>query len=146
VKISTRLLLAICALLWVSQFTVRGKDPLPKDWRPDLDLVARSIEKDLEQSKAQQEMNLSSGLLAKVRDAELEIAYLRLYAALSEAGRAKLKAEQTIWLKKRERAVENTTPKDGTRGTIAPLEENETFLKVTEARTRELQARLKKLP
>jgi uncharacterized protein YecT (DUF1311 family) len=146
VKSSIRLLFAICALLWVSEFTVRGKDPLPKDWRPDLDLVARSIEKDLEQSKAQQEMNLASGLLAKVRDAELEIAYLRLYAALSEASRAKLKAEQTIWLKKRARAVENTTPKDGTRGTIGPLEENETFLKVTEARTRELQARLKKLP
>ena len=145
-KISTRCLLAICALLLVSQFDVRGKDLLPKDWRADLDLVARSIEKDLEQSKAQQEMNLLSGLLAKVRDAELEIAYLHLYAALSKAGRAKLRAEQTIWLKKRERAVEDTTPKDGTRGTIAPLEENETFLKVTEARTRELQARLQKLP
>lgn len=142
-KISKRVLLPICALL-LSPLEARGKDPLPKDWRPGLDLVAHSIKSDLEQSTAQQEMNLLSGLLVEVKDAALSIVYLRLYATLSKSGREKLKEEQAVWLKKRERAVADTTPTDGTRGTIAPLEENETFLKVTEARTRELQARLKK--
>ena len=76
-------------------------DAFPKDWKPNLDLVARSIEKDLEQSTAQQEMNLLSGLLAQVKDAELAIVYLRLYSSLGEKKRKQLKAEQSKWLKKR---------------------------------------------
>ena len=137
---------AILTALLLCTARTFADDPLPKGWKPNLDLVAHSIKNDLEKSNAQQEMNLLSGLLAEVKDAELAIVYLHLYAALSRGKRAKLKAEQTAWLEKREREVKETTPADGTRGTIAPLEENEAFLKATEVRTRELQARLKKMP
>ncbi len=142
-KISILAFLTLCALL-LSQFQVSGKDPFPKDWRPGLDLVAHSIANDLEKASAQQEMNLLSGLLAEAKDAELAIVYLRLYVELSKTRRARLKAEQTAWLKKREHAVEETTPKDGTRGSIAPLEENERAIEMTEKRIKELKERLEK--
>ena len=110
-------------LLVVHPFVALAEDPLPKGWRADLDSVAELIGSELEQSTAQQEMNRLSGRLAEVREAELVIVYLQLYAASSPVERAKLKTEQTLWLKKRGRTVEETTPNDSVRGTIAPLEE-----------------------
>jgi uncharacterized protein YecT (DUF1311 family) len=118
-------------------------DALPKDWKPNLDLVARSIEKDLEQSTAQQEMNLLSGLLAQVKDAELAVAYLRLYSSLGDKKRKQLKAEQSKWLKKRDQAVEELGPHGSSRGSMAPMEDNHLFIDLTEKRIKELRRRSK---
>jgi len=118
-------------------------DALPKDWKPHLDLVARSIEKDLGKSTVQQEMNLLSGLLAEVKDAELLIAYLRLYSSLGGKGRKQLKAEQSKWIKARDVAVAELGPHDSSRGSIAPMEDNQLFVNLTEKRIKELRQRLK---
>lgn len=145
-KLRLRTFIITLAVLVMLPVALLAENPLPKGWQPHLDSVAELIGSELEQSTAQQEMNRLSGRLAEVREAELVIAYLQLYAVLPADERAKLKTQQTQWLKKRQRAVEEAAPNDSLRGTIAPLEENEAFSKITQARTEELKGRLKKLP
>ncbi len=135
--------IAAALLFCAGRAVADAEDPFPKDWKPNLDLVARSIERDLEQSAGQQEMNLLSGLLAEVKDAELAIVYLRLYSSLGEKGRRRLKAEQTKWIRKRDKAMEDLGPHDSSRGSIAPLEDNQLFVDLTEKRIKELRRRTK---
>ncbi len=74
-------------------------------------------------------------------DAQLFVAYIRLYEKLSAKERAKLVEEQAQWLKKRPKAAEAAVESKG--GSLAPLEANNAELTYTERRLVELRARLK---
>ena len=114
---------------------------IPEGWLPAL---APSIESALDQLKeanAQMEMNLLSRQIADMTDAQLFIAYVRLYEKLPANERAQLVAEQAAWLKKRPKAAEAAVESRG--GSLAPLEANNAELTYTEKRLAELRARLK---
>src|ERR671916_635990 len=79
---------------------------IPDGWLPAL---APSIEAALERLKeanAQMHMNLLSRQIADMTDAQLFIAYVRLYERLSQKERDALVAEQTKWLKTRSKAAQ----------------------------------------
>jgi uncharacterized protein YecT (DUF1311 family) len=126
-------------------FVARAEEPLPKDWKPDIDYFIEATETDLERSMAQQEMNLLTGRLAELKDIKLALVYLQLYAEMTKDERVALKIEQARWLKKREQVMEEATVDPSERGSIAPMEENLVYIKTTEARTEELLTRRKKL-
>ena len=114
---------------------------VPEGWLPAL---APSIESALEQLKeanAQMEMNLLSRQIADMTDAQLFIAYVRLYEKLPAKERTKLVDEQTRWLKERPKAAQKGVESKG--GSLAPLEANNAELTYTEKRLAELRARLK---
>jgi uncharacterized protein YecT (DUF1311 family) len=114
---------------------------IPEGWLPAL---APSIEAALEQLKdanAQMEMNRLSRQIADMTDAQLFIAYVRLYEKLSQKERAALVAEQAKWLKARPKAA--AAGVESGRGSLAPLEANNAEVTYTEKRLAELRARLK---
>ena len=88
-------------------------------------------------------MNAVTGRIAELRDAELAIVYLRLYSSLGEKGRKQLKAQQSKWIKARGQAVEELGPHGSSRGSIAPMEDNQLFTDLTEKRIKELRRRSK---
>jgi len=133
---------AMAAALLLSAGGVFAADPFPKGWKPDLSAVNDLLVKELENAP-QQRMNAVSGRIAELRDAELAIAYLRLYSSLGEKGRTQLKAEQSKWIKTRDQAVEELGPHDSSRGSIAPMEDNQLFTDLTEKRIKELRRRSK---
>lgn len=117
---------------------------IPEGWLPAL---APSIESALDQLKeanAQMEMNLLSRRIADMTDAQLFIAYVRLYEKLPAKERAKLVDEQARWLKERPKVAEKGI--ESGRGSLAPLEANNAELTYTEKRLAELRARLKAMP
>jgi uncharacterized protein YecT (DUF1311 family) len=117
---------------------------IPEGWLPAL---APSIQSALDQLKganAQAEMNLLSRQIADMTDAQLFIAYVRLYEKLPPKERAKLVEEQAAWLKKRPKVAEAGVESRG--GSLAPLEANNAELTYTEKRLAELRARLKAAP
>ena len=89
-------------------------------------------------------MNRLSREVADMTDAQLFIAYVRLYEKLGPKERAALLAEQTKWLKARVKAAEDGVESEG--GSLAPLEANNAEVTFTEKRLAELRARLKDLP
>ena len=114
---------------------------IPEGWLPAL---APSIEAALEQLKeatAQTEMNRLSRHVADMTDAQLFIAYVRLYEKLPPKERTALAAEQAKWLKARVKAAEAGVESKG--GSLAPLEANNAEVTFTEKRLAELRARLK---
>ena len=114
---------------------------IPEGWLPAL---APSIEAALEQLKetnAQQHMNLLSRQIADMTDAQLFIAYVRLYEKLPPKERAALVTEQEKWLKARPKAAAAGVESNG--GSLAPLEANNAEVTYTEKRLAELRARLK---
>lgn len=121
-----------------------GTDPLPKDWKPDLSYVEQIIDRFYEKG-GQQGFNLQTARVFEIRDAELAIVYLKLYGALPPKEQDALKAEQTKWLKYRDAEVDKVAPKGEARGTIAPMEENDRAIELTEARIKELKERFEKL-
>ena len=120
------------------------KDPLPTEWKPDLSYVEDIVGRHYE-SGGQQGFNLHTARVFEIRDSELVIVYLRLYGELAPKDQTVLKREQTKWLKYRADEVDKVTPKDAARGTIAPMEENNRAIEITEARMKELKERLEKL-
>jgi uncharacterized protein YecT (DUF1311 family) len=114
---------------------------IPEGWLPAL---APSIEAALERLKeanAQMEMNLLSRQIADMTDAQLFIAYVRLYEKLPPKERAALVAEQAKWLKARQKEAAAGVASKG--GSLAPLEANNAEVTYTEKRLAELRARLK---
>ena len=114
---------------------------IPEGWLPAL---APSIEAALEQLKetnAQMHMNLLSRQIADMTDAQLFIAYVRLYEKLPVKERAALVAEQAKWLKARPKAAAAGIESHG--GSLAPLEANNAEVTYTEKRLAELRSRLK---
>ena len=116
---------------------------IPADWLPALAPSIRSALGDLKDANSQMEMNLLSRQIADMTDAQLFIAYVRLYERLPQKGRDALLTEQAKWLKAREKAAQAGIESEG--GSLAPLEANNAELTFTEKRLAELRARLKAL-
>jgi uncharacterized protein YecT (DUF1311 family) len=114
---------------------------IPEGWLPALAPSIGSALQQLKEANAQMEMNLLSRQIADMTDAQLFIAYVRLYEKLSATERAKLVDEQAAWLKKRPKAAEAGV--ESRAGSLAPLEANNAELTYTEKRLAELRARLK---
>jgi uncharacterized protein YecT (DUF1311 family) len=116
---------------------------VPQEWLPAL---APSIQKaldDLKEADTQAEMNSLSRHVADMTDAQLFIAYIRLYERLPASQRDALLDEQTRWLARRAKVASDAVESKG--GSLAPLEENNAELTYTEKRLVELRARLKAL-
>ena len=118
-------------------------DPLPKGWSPSLQAAREWLESDLDNAP-QQGMNLITGALSDIADAELAIVYLRLYASLAPNDQRKLQLEQQQWLKLRDKAAEDAIESHG--GSLAPTEANLGFAAFTKKRIAELQKRLDRAP
>ncbi|CAN5783626.1 hypothetical protein BH20VER1_BH20VER1_05260 [soil metagenome] len=117
---------------------------LPRDWLPALAPSIRSALEQLKEANSQAEMNRLSREVADMTDAQLFIAYVRLYEVLGPKERTALVAEQTKWLKARVKAAEDGIESEG--GSLAPLEANNAEVTFTEKRLAELRARLKAAP
>ena len=114
---------------------------IPAEWLPALAPAITSALDQLKEANSQAEMNSLSRQIADMTDAQLFIAYVRLYERLSAADREKLVAEQAQWLKARVKAAAAGVESKG--GSLAPLEANNAELTFTERRLKELRARLK---
>ncbi len=111
---------------------------LPADWVPALSPSISAALQSLKGADSRAEMNSISRQVADMTDAQLFIAYVRLYNSLSPKERATLVTEQTKWLKARtQAAVESES------GSLAALEANNAEVTFTEKRLAELRARLK---
>ncbi len=114
---------------------------IPEDWLPVLSPSIDNALENLKDANSQSEMNSLSRHIADMTDAQLFIAYVRLYERLSPKERTKLEEEQAQWLKKRPKVAKAGIESEG--GSLAPLEANNTELTYTEKRLTELRARLK---
>ncbi|MGI8819417.1 MAG: lysozyme inhibitor LprI family protein [Chthoniobacterales bacterium] len=130
-------------LLAVSANAQTASKMIPSDWVPAL---APSITSALDRLKAastQTEMNLLSREVAEMTDAQLFVAYVRLYEKLPPKERTALLAEQEKWLKARTKAAAAGIESEG--GSLAPLEANNATVTFTEKRLKELRERFKTL-
>ena len=116
---------------------------VPSDWLPALSPSITSALQQLKGAETQSEMNLLSRQVADMTDAQLFIAYVRLYERLSGREQAKLRDEQTHWLKQRTKAARDATESKG--GSLAALEANNAEVTFTEKRLTELRTRLKSI-
>ena len=137
-----------CLLVLIGSASAQSKaKPTPKiipaDWLPALAPSIQSALDDLKQANAQMEMNRISRQIADMTDAQLFIAYVRLYERLPQKERDALVAEQAKWLKARVKAAQDGVESAG--GSLAPFEANNAELTFTEKRLAELRARLKAL-
>ncbi|MGZ5553595.1 MAG: lysozyme inhibitor LprI family protein [Chthoniobacterales bacterium] len=114
---------------------------VPEDWLPALAPSIKSALEQLKDANSQAEMNSLSRQVADMTDAQLFVAYVRLYEKLSPKEREKLVAEQAEWLKKRPKVAEGGVQSKG--GSLAPLEANNAEVTYTERRLAELRGRLK---
>ena len=114
---------------------------IPDGWLPALSPSIKYALNQLREANSQAEMNSLSRQVAEMTDAQLFIVYTRLYERLSTKERAALVAEQTKWLKAREKAAQEGVESTG--GSLAPLEANNAEVTFTEKRLAELRARLK---
>lgn len=114
---------------------------LPPEWIPALAPSISAALQNLKNADSQAEMNALSRQVADMTDAQLFVAYVRLYARVGTKERAALLAEQTKWLKARSKAAQAGVESTG--GSLAPLEANNTEVTLTEKRLKELRARLK---
>ncbi len=114
---------------------------IPDGWLPALSPSIKSALNQLRDANSQAEMNSLSRQVAEMTDAQLFIAYARLYERLSTKERVALVAEQTKWLKARAKAAHAGIESTG--GSLAPLEANNAEVTFTEKRLVELRARLK---
>ena len=116
---------------------------VPDGWLPALAPSIRYALEELKETNAQLGMNLLSRYIADMTDAQLFIAYVRLYEKLPAKERAALMAEQATWLKERPKAAAAGVESEG--GSLAPLEANNAEVTFTEKRLADLRARLKAL-
>ena len=139
-----RVLFSAAFLLLVSPFCFSQTKPatiIPEGWLPALAPSIKTALDDLREANSQMEMNLLSRQVVEMTDAQLFIAYVRLYEKLSPKERAKLLEEQAAWLKKRPTVAEAGVESEG--GSLAPLEANNAEVTYTERRLAELRARYK---
>ena len=115
---------------------------VPVDWHPSLEQVREFVGKMIGQPESlnQQSLSTISQNLADIRDAQLYIAYVRLMLVLDETERRALAMEQQSWLLERDKASREAVVSKG--GSLAPLEYNDVFIRMTEARLSELEKRL----
>ncbi|MDQ6861395.1 MAG: lysozyme inhibitor LprI family protein [Verrucomicrobiota bacterium] len=140
------MLVALLLSIFASASPVRAQTKstiVPADWLPALAPSLKSALDNLRDADSQSEMNRLSREVADMTDAQLFIAYVRLYEKLSPKEREKLFAEQAAWLKKRPAAAKKRVESSG--GSLAPLEANNAEVTYTEKRLTELRARFKAL-
>ncbi len=136
--------ISLVSFLFVTLLTAaepKSSRIIPEDWVPALAPSIKSALEQLKGANSQAQMNSLSREVADMTDAQLFVAYIRLYEKLSAKERAKLVEEQAQWLKKRPKAAEAAVEAKG--GSLAPLEANNAELTYTERRLVELRARLK---
>lgn len=114
---------------------------IPADWLPALAPSIRSTLEQLKEANTQGAMNTLSKQVAEMTDAQVFIAYVRLYEQLSTKERQALFAEQAKWLKARAKAAKDGVESTG--GSLAPLEANSAAVTFSEKRLAELRVRLK---
>ena len=132
----------LCSLLAAQPLAAQTKAKIvPADWLPALAPSIRFALEQLKNANTQAEMNSLSRQIAEMTDAQLYIAYVRLYERLSAKERAALVTEQTKWLKARSKAAQDGVESDG--GSLAPIEANNAEVTFTEKRIVEFRARLK---
>jgi uncharacterized protein YecT (DUF1311 family) len=144
-----RLLLLLAALIPIllsaegvrAQAKATPTSIIPEGWLPALAPSISSTLEQLKEANAQMEMNRLSRLIADMTDAQLFVAYVRLYEKLPPNERTALVAEQAKWLKARVKAAAEGIESGG--GSLAPLEANNAEVTFTEKRLAELRARLK---
>src|SRR3954449_13466138 len=111
-----KLCLLICPLLGIAGVCLAGSEPvLPQGWKPDLSAVEDAVTKYYERG-GQQGFNLASARVFEIRDVELALIYLQLYAVLPPNRQARLRVEQGNWLKYRDAELDKVAPHDETRG------------------------------
>ncbi len=116
---------------------------IPDEWYPALNPSIRAALELLKEANSTAEMNALSRQIAEMTDAQLYIAYIRLYERLGTKDRAALFAEQAKWLKTRAKAAQDGVESEG--GSLAPIEANNAEVTYSEKRLRELRQRLKKI-
>lgn len=136
---------AVALVAGASQLFTAEPSPtiIPEDWLPALSPSINSALSQLKEANTQAEMNSLSRQVADMTDAQLFIAYVRLYERLSASERKKLRDEQTRWLKQRIKAARDGVESKG--GSLAPLEANNAEVTFSEKRLVELRGRLKAL-
>ncbi|MGI8435556.1 MAG: lysozyme inhibitor LprI family protein [Chthoniobacterales bacterium] len=138
-----KFLLLLLFSIFLSASAVRAQSKVvPPDWLPALHPSIENALEQLKDANAQQEMNRLSRQIAEMRDAQLYIAYVRLYQKLGTKERAALLTEQTKWLKARVKAAKAEVESEG--GSLAALEANNAEVTFTEKRLKELRDRYKK--
>ncbi len=116
---------------------------IPADWLPALSPSITAALQQLKNAESQSEMNLLSRQVADMTDAQLFIAYIRLYERLGAKQQQKLRDEQTRWLEQRSKAARDAVESEG--GSLAALAANNAEVTFSEKRLVELRARLKAL-
>lgn len=134
---------AAAFILLASAAPAQSQTPVtPSDWLPALHPSIQNTLADLKEANSQMEMNRLSRQIAEMTDAQLFIAYVRLYERLGPKDRAALLAEQTKWLKDRAKAAAEAVESEG--GSLAAFESNNAELTLTEQRLAELRDRYKR--
>ncbi|MDP3335148.1 MAG: lysozyme inhibitor LprI family protein [Methylococcaceae bacterium] len=110
---------------------------IPENWKPSLEQVREQIDRTAPAS--QQQLNQSSQNMADVADAQLFISYIQLMQRLDQQQRAVLFKEQQAWLEARIQQASAAIISKG--GSLAPLEYNDAFIEITDARLKDLQQR-----
>jgi uncharacterized protein YecT (DUF1311 family) len=115
-------------------------EPGPKGWQPDLQGAFDWFEGDSGDGPITAILRNREGQFA-VRDAELALVYLKLWARLSEKEQQKLKAEQTEWLATRTKNAAAAGEKGYPDETLAALRSLGVSTKMTEQRLAEFRKR-----
>ena len=138
-------LIAVTAVVFAATSSLFAAEPaskiLPADWVPALSPSITAALQQLKASNAQMEMNLLSREVADMTDAQLFIAYVRLYERLGAKEQQKLRDEQARWIKQRTKVARDAVESQG--GSLAALEANNAEVTFTEKRLVELRTRLK---
>lgn len=119
-----------------------SRDVIPDGWYPALHPSIQSALAQLKTAKSSKEMSELSRQIAEMTDAQLFIAYIRLYENLGTKDRAALRLEQTKWLKERSEAGAKAVESEGR--PLGNFEQNTAELALTEERLAELRARYTK--
>jgi uncharacterized protein YecT (DUF1311 family) len=140
-----KLLPAFCCALAVSSSLLHAGDSiLPKGWDPSTTDAVDYLQQELQNETAQQGINRLTGHIASVLDAQLLVAYVKLYDRLDEKGQASLKEEQAQWLAKRQKTA-RAAAKSEEGGSASAMEGNTAYSDFTTKRIQALEARSKKL-
>ena len=113
---------------------------IPHSWQPSLSAAVSRLQRELDDTTAQQGINLLSREIADLQDAELFVTYIRLYERLPAREREALRREQAKWLTARSKHAQESIQSDG--GSLAAFEANDAEAKFTVKRIQELRKRL----
>ncbi|MDO8938038.1 MAG: lysozyme inhibitor LprI family protein [Methylicorpusculum sp.] len=122
------------------------KEVIPQSWQPSLTTLREFLESDQVNQTAvnQRRLNDQSQHLADILDAQLFIVYVQLLQTLDGQNRDALFEEQRRWLTDRETASKNAVVSK--EGSLATLEYNGAFIKMTQDRLAELNGRFHSVP